>query len=104
MRWRSRNGFDCIEPELSVRLGWSQLIHFQFCDPECLDMELNGRRNIRDSLGSRFAIANDHPSKTHRVRDETIRVLFHNDLHIFGHFCLDIETVCWCMIAHIEKS
>jgi len=70
-----------------------RLIHFQFCDSEGLDVELNGRRHIRDRFGSCVALANDHSSQTHGISDETIRVLFHNDLHIFGHFCLDIENV-----------
>src|SRR6266478_6056964 len=47
-----------------------------------------------------IALPNDNTSQTHRVRDEPIRVLFHNNLHISGHFHLDIETVSWWTIAH----
>jgi hypothetical protein len=81
-----------------------RFIQFEFLDPECLDVELNGRRYIRDSLGSRVALANDHASQTNRVRDEPIRVLLHNDLHIFGHFYLDAETVSWWTIAHSRDA
>jgi len=39
-----------------------RFIHFELFDPEGLDMELNGRRDIRDRLGSRVALPNDYAS------------------------------------------
>jgi hypothetical protein len=51
-----------------------------------LDMELDGRFDIRESFFVTFAFAHHDPLQAEGISHITIGVLFHDDLDLSGHF------------------